>query len=45
MSKMVKEVIGNKGHRILLVEDDETNRMVWFKHESYQTGLVAYVEF
>jgi signal transduction histidine kinase len=31
MSKMVKEVIGNKGHRILLVEDDETNRMVWFQ--------------
>lgn len=29
MSKMVKEVIGNKGYRILLVEDDETNRMVW----------------
>ena len=28
MSKMVKEVIGNKGYRILLVEDDETNRMV-----------------
>lgn len=29
MSKMVKEVLGNKGYRILLVEDDETNRMVW----------------
>lgn len=28
MSKMVKEVVGNKGHRVLLVEDDETNRMV-----------------
>lgn len=28
MSKMVKEVIGNKGYRVLLVEDDETNRMV-----------------
>lgn len=37
MSKMVKEVIGNKGHRILLVEDDETNRMVWF--QSYQASL------
>ncbi|KAL1969581.1 hypothetical protein VTN77DRAFT_8134 [Rasamsonia byssochlamydoides] len=32
MSKMVKEVIGNKGHRILLVEDDETNRMVMLKY-------------
>lgn len=30
MSKMVKEVIGNKGYRVLLVEDDETNRMVCF---------------
>lgn len=28
MSKIVKEVIGNKGYRILLVEDDETNRTV-----------------
>lgn len=28
MSKMVKEVLGNKGYRILLVEDDETNRDV-----------------
>lgn len=28
MSKIVKEVIGNKGYRILLVEDDETNRGV-----------------
>lgn len=32
MSKMVKEVIGNKGYRILLVEDDETNRMVGQSH-------------
>ncbi|KAL4897229.1 hypothetical protein BDV59DRAFT_86622 [Aspergillus ambiguus] len=32
MSKMVKEVIGNKGYRILLVEDDETNRMVMMKY-------------
>jgi hypothetical protein len=31
VSKMVKEVLGNKGYRILLVEDDETNRDVsWF---------------
>lgn len=28
MSKLVKEVLGNKGYRILLVEDDETNRDV-----------------
>lgn len=28
MSKMVKEQLGNKGYRILLVEDDETNRDV-----------------
>lgn len=28
VSKMVKEVLGNKGYRILLVEDDETNRDV-----------------
>jgi len=28
MSKIVKEVIGNKGYRVLLVEDDETNRTV-----------------
>ncbi|KAL4980704.1 hypothetical protein BDW66DRAFT_156430 [Aspergillus desertorum] len=32
MSKMVKEVIGNKGYRVLLVEDDETNRMVMMKY-------------
>ncbi|EAW09821.1 putative sensor histidine kinase/response regulator [Aspergillus clavatus NRRL 1] len=32
MSKIVKEVIGNKGYRILLVEDDETNRMVMMKY-------------
>ncbi|KAL3456347.1 hypothetical protein BJX64DRAFT_45945 [Aspergillus heterothallicus] len=32
MSKMVKEVIGNKGYRVLLVEDDETNRMVMLKY-------------
>ncbi|PWY90164.1 sensor histidine kinase/response regulator [Aspergillus heteromorphus CBS 117.55] len=32
MSKMVKEVIGNKGYRILLVEDDDTNRMVMLKY-------------
>ncbi|KAJ9234716.1 hypothetical protein DTO169E5_6429 [Paecilomyces variotii] len=32
MSKIVKEVIGNKGYRILLVEDDETNRMVMLKY-------------
>ena len=30
MSKIVKEVIGNKGYRVLLVEDDETNRTVSF---------------
>lgn len=30
VSKMVKEVLGNKGYRILLVEDDETNRNVRF---------------
>lgn len=30
VSKMVKEVLGNKGYRILLVEDDETNRDVRF---------------
>ncbi|KAJ0344628.1 hypothetical protein COL922a_014954, partial [Colletotrichum nupharicola] len=29
---MVKEVIGNKGYRVLLVEDDETNRMVMMKY-------------
>lgn len=28
VSKLVKEVLGNKGYRILLVEDDETNRNV-----------------
>ena len=28
VSKMVKEVLGNKGYRVLLVEDDETNRDV-----------------
>ncbi|KAH8695519.1 putative sensor histidine kinase/response regulator [Talaromyces proteolyticus] len=32
MSKMVKEVIGNKGYRILLVEDEETNRGVMLKY-------------
>ncbi|OJD16732.1 hypothetical protein AJ78_03111 [Emergomyces pasteurianus Ep9510] len=32
MSKIVKEVIGNKGYRILLVEDDETNRTVMLKY-------------
>ncbi|KAK2768174.1 hypothetical protein FQN54_000026 [Arachnomyces sp. PD_36] len=32
MSKIVKEVIGNKGYRILLVEDDETNRGVMLKY-------------
>ncbi|OKL60428.1 hypothetical protein UA08_03992 [Talaromyces atroroseus] len=32
MTKMVKEVIGNKGYRILLVEDDETNRGVMLKY-------------
>ncbi|RAL06669.1 putative sensor histidine kinase/response regulator [Aspergillus homomorphus CBS 101889] len=32
MSKMVKEVIGNKGYRVLLVEDDDTNRMVMLKY-------------
>lgn len=36
MSKIVKEVIGNKGYRILLVEDDETNRMVcWTRLGSF----------
>ncbi|PGH00067.1 hypothetical protein AJ80_09228 [Polytolypa hystricis UAMH7299] len=32
MAKIVKEVLGNKGYRILLVEDDETNRMVMLKY-------------
>ncbi|EEP82381.1 hypothetical protein UREG_07246 [Uncinocarpus reesii 1704] len=32
MSKLVKEMIGNKGHRVLLVEDDETNRAVMLKY-------------
>ncbi|KAL1960903.1 hypothetical protein VTO42DRAFT_5887 [Malbranchea cinnamomea] len=32
MSKLVKEVIGNKGYRVLLVEDDETNRSVMLKY-------------
>ncbi|KAJ5887928.1 hypothetical protein N7495_007969, partial [Penicillium taxi] len=32
MSKMVKEQLGNKGYRILLVEDDETNRGVMLKY-------------
>ncbi|KAJ5594779.1 uncharacterized protein N7459_000987 [Penicillium hispanicum] len=32
VSKMVKEVLGNKGYRILLVEDDETNREVMLKY-------------
>ncbi|KAM5443883.1 hypothetical protein MferCBS31731_001129 [Microsporum ferrugineum] len=32
MSKIVKEVIGNKGYRVLLVEDDETNRTVMLKY-------------
>ncbi|KAJ5132831.1 hypothetical protein N7448_006989 [Penicillium atrosanguineum] len=32
VSKMVKEVLGNKGYRILLVEDDETNRNVMLKY-------------
>lgn len=32
MTKMVKEVVGNKGYRILLVEDDETNRGVMLKY-------------
>ncbi|CAI7577151.1 unnamed protein product [Penicillium pancosmium] len=32
VSKMVKEVLGNKGYRILLVEDDETNRDVMLKY-------------
>ncbi|KKZ66052.1 hypothetical protein EMCG_08190 [[Emmonsia] crescens] len=32
MSKIVKEVIGNKGYRILLVEDDEINRTVMLKY-------------
>ncbi|KAI1944325.1 hypothetical protein LOZ39_004180 [Ophidiomyces ophidiicola] len=32
MSKIVKEMIGNKGHRVLLVEDDETNRAVMLKY-------------
>jgi PleD family two-component response regulator len=35
MSKIVKEVIGNKGYRILLVEDDETNRMVCCSRTSH----------
>lgn len=28
VAKIVKEVLGNKGYRVLLVEDDETNRGV-----------------
>ncbi|KAJ5924663.1 hypothetical protein N7466_008850 [Penicillium verhagenii] len=32
VSKMVKEQLGNKGYRILLVEDDETNRDVMLKY-------------
>ncbi|KAJ5135156.1 uncharacterized protein N7515_004434 [Penicillium bovifimosum] len=32
VSKMVKEVLGNKGYRVLLVEDDETNRDVMLKY-------------
>ncbi|KAJ5760998.1 hypothetical protein N7520_008154 [Penicillium odoratum] len=32
MSKMVKEQLGNKGYRILLVEDDEINRDVMLKY-------------
>ncbi|KAJ5093068.1 hypothetical protein N7456_008929 [Penicillium angulare] len=32
VSKMVKERLGNKGYRILLVEDDETNRDVMLKY-------------
>jgi signal transduction histidine kinase len=37
VSKMVKEVLGNKGYRILLVEDDETNRNV--SQHSYRPCL------
>ncbi|ODH28501.1 hypothetical protein ACO22_03930 [Paracoccidioides brasiliensis] len=32
MSKIVKEVVGDKGYRVLLVEDDETNRTVMLKY-------------
>lgn len=32
VSKMVKEVIGNKGYRVLVVEDDDTNRSVMLKY-------------
>lgn len=39
MSKIVKEVIGNKGYRILLVEDDETNRMVCPVLHSSDAGI------
>lgn len=39
MSKMVKEVVGNKGHRVLLVEDDETNRMVSTSEMALNDGL------
>lgn len=46
VSKMVKEVLGNKGYRILLVEDDETNRdvslplhtLINFKYANGQPG-------
>jgi signal transduction histidine kinase len=39
VSKMVKEVLGNKGYRVLLVEDDETNRDVssWEINEPVET--------
>jgi hypothetical protein len=40
VSKMVKEVLGNKGYRILLVEDDETNRNV--SQHSYHPCLSGY---
>lgn len=39
MSKIVKEVIGKKGYRILLVEDDETNRMVRYNLDETASGF------
>lgn len=42
VSKMVKEVLGNKGYRILLVEDDETNRNVSRSHTYLRSGLLTW---
>ncbi|KAK2740196.1 hypothetical protein FQN57_006207 [Myotisia sp. PD_48] len=32
LSKHAREILGNKGHRVLLVEDDETNRAVMLRY-------------